>query len=85
MLPKLKKPDMVFYDLQLVATLWPFHALFYGMKKANLIAFEPIEESSKGALIVVRRVLSILLCFRRICADPRCACRKLFASSRKRA
>ncbi|HAV14425.1 MAG TPA: hypothetical protein DCX06_13180 [Opitutae bacterium] len=46
-LPKLKKPDMVFYDLQLESTLWAFDALHYGTKKTNLIAFEPVEEGSK--------------------------------------
>ncbi|MGJ8639134.1 MAG: hypothetical protein ACSHYA_07040 [Opitutaceae bacterium] len=43
-LPKLKMPDMVFYDLQLESTLWAFDALHYGSKKTNLIAFEPVEE-----------------------------------------
>lgn len=42
-LPKLKKVDMVFYDLQLEATLWAFDAIHYGSTKTNLIAFESIE------------------------------------------
>lgn len=46
-LPRLKKSDMVFYDLQLEAHLWAFDALFYGTKKTNLIAFEPTEEGAK--------------------------------------
>jgi DNA-binding NtrC family response regulator len=49
-LPKLKKVDTVFYDLQLEDTLWAFDAIHYGAKKTNLVAFEPvIEGSSEGA------------------------------------
>ncbi len=45
-LPKLKKVDLVFYDLQLEATLWAFDAIRFGAKKTNLIAFEPIAAGS---------------------------------------
>ncbi len=45
-LPKLKKVDLVFYDLQLEATLWAFDAIHFGAKKTNLVGFEPIAEGS---------------------------------------
>jgi transcriptional regulator with PAS, ATPase and Fis domain len=44
LLPKLRKIDKVFYDLQLEPTLMAFDALSFGTKKTNLIAFEPFEE-----------------------------------------
>lgn len=44
-LPKLKKTDKVFYDLQLEPTLMAFDALRYGGTKTNLIAFEPLKKS----------------------------------------
>lgn len=46
MLPKLKKTDKIFYDLQLEPTLMAFDALRFGSKKTNLIAFERLEEGS---------------------------------------
>jgi transcriptional regulator with PAS, ATPase and Fis domain len=47
MLPKLKKTDKIFYDLQLEPTLMAFDALRFGSKKTNLIAFERLEEGSE--------------------------------------
>jgi len=46
MLPRLKKTDKVFYDLQLEPTLLAFDALSFGGKKTNLIAFEPFVEGA---------------------------------------
>lgn len=48
MLPKLKKTDKIFYDLQLEPTLMAFDALRFGSKKTNLIAFELIEEGASS-------------------------------------
>lgn len=45
-LPKLKKTDKVFYDLQLESRLMAFDALRYGSKKTNLIAFEFLPDGS---------------------------------------
>jgi len=44
LLPRLKKTDKVFYDLQLEPRLMAFDALRFGGKKTNLIAFELLEE-----------------------------------------
>jgi hypothetical protein len=41
-LPRLKKTDCVFYDLQLEDTLWAFERLYTGCRRTNLIAFEPL-------------------------------------------
>ncbi|MGZ0657321.1 hypothetical protein ACWPKO_03330 [Coraliomargarita sp. W4R53] len=49
MLPKLKKMDKVFYDLQLEPTLMAFDALRFGSRKTNLIAFERLAEGSKNS------------------------------------
>jgi len=46
MLPKLKKTDKIFYDLQLESTLMAFDALRFGSKKTNLVAFEMLEEGA---------------------------------------
>ncbi|MDQ8206022.1 hypothetical protein QEH52_00745 [Coraliomargarita sp. SDUM461003] len=45
-LPKLKKADKVFYDLQLEPQLMAFDALRFGSKKTNLVAFELLLEGS---------------------------------------
>jgi hypothetical protein len=45
-LPKLKKTDKIFYDLQLEPSLLAFEALRFGCKKTNLIAFELLPEGS---------------------------------------
>ncbi|WPJ94783.1 hypothetical protein SH580_15220 [Coraliomargarita algicola] len=45
-LPKLKKTDKVFYDLQLEPVLMAFDALRFGGKKTNIIAFELLPEGS---------------------------------------
>lgn len=45
-LPRLKKTDKVFYDLQLEPSLMAFDALRFGGRKTNLIAFELLEEGS---------------------------------------
>lgn len=39
-LPRLKKTDCVFYDLQLEDTLWAFERLYTGCRKTHLVAFE---------------------------------------------
>ncbi len=39
-LPRLKKADCVFYDLQLEDTLWVFERLYTGCRKTNLVVFE---------------------------------------------
>jgi transcriptional regulator with PAS, ATPase and Fis domain len=49
MLPKLKKADKVFYDLQLEPTLMAFDALRFGSKKTNLVAFERLPAGSKDS------------------------------------
>lgn len=46
MLPKLKKTDKIFYDLQLEPSLMAFDALRFGCKKTNLVAFELLPEGS---------------------------------------
>ncbi|MGJ8651898.1 MAG: hypothetical protein ACSHX8_01375 [Opitutaceae bacterium] len=48
---KLKKKDMVFYDLQLESTMWAYDALRFGTKKTNLIAFEPAPEGDSESVI----------------------------------
>ncbi len=48
LLPKLKKTDKIFYDLQLEPTLMAFDALRFGSKKTNLIAFELLEDSAQS-------------------------------------
>lgn len=46
LMPKLKKTDKIFYDLQLEPTMMAFDALLYGGKKTNVVAFEPLKEGS---------------------------------------
>lgn len=48
---KLKKKDMVFYDLQLESTMWAYDALRFGTKKTNLVAFEPAPEGGSGDVL----------------------------------
>ena len=47
-LPRLKKTDKVFYDLQLESTLMAFDALRFGSTKTNLVAFEPMKKDEDG-------------------------------------
>lgn len=48
MLPKLKKTDKIFYDLQLEPTLMAYDALRFGSKKTNLVAFELLEDGAES-------------------------------------
>lgn len=50
LLPRLRKADKIFYDLQLEPTLMAFDALSFGSEKTNLIAFEPFEEGAEMRL-----------------------------------
>ena len=43
-LPKFRKVDKVFYDLQLERDLMAFDALNFACKKTSLIAFEPLDD-----------------------------------------
>lgn len=47
-LPRLKKTDKVFYDLQLESSLMAFDALRFGSAKTNLVAFEPMKKGEDG-------------------------------------
>ncbi len=49
LLPRLKKTDKIFYDLQLESSLMAFDALRFGSKKTNLIAFELLEEGNSSS------------------------------------
>lgn len=46
LIPRLKKSDKIFYDLQLEPTLMAFDALCFGGKKTNVVAFELLDEGS---------------------------------------
>jgi hypothetical protein len=45
-LPRLKKTDSVFYDLQLEDTLWAFERLYTGCRKTHLVAFEQLTDET---------------------------------------
>ena len=47
-LPRLKKTDSVFYDLQLEDTLWAFEYLYTGSRKTHLVAFEQLTEETSA-------------------------------------
>ena len=46
LVPKLKKTDKVFYDLQLEPSFMAFDALCFGGKKTNIVAFEALKEGA---------------------------------------
>ena len=72
-LPKLKKTDKVFYDLQLESTLMAFDALRFGSNKTNLVAFEPQKSSAEGHISHCPKQQSITSCSRPMTEKLECA------------